>query len=181
MQLYLLLLPFFHSLLTKGRLIVSSRTHGLFVHLSQHSNVGRTLTYVHKRIKNTPPALERSGGGVQQYTYATPWHCSLCESCKKICECGLPFTHSAQDAYRPVRVVKCCSVDAKGCRRMNRHDSGVSRRKLYSQEIIAIACDSAHPCATLCPQNAEHLPVSDALNRLYTSCRRWLGGIPPTL
>ena len=161
--------------------IVSSRTHGLFVHLSHHSNVGRTLIYVHKRIKNTPRALERSGGGVQQYTYATPWHCSLCESYEKICECGLPFTHSAQDAYRPVRVVKCCSVDAKGCRRMNRHDSGVSRRKLYSQEIIAVACDSVHPCATLCPQNAEHLPVSDALNRLYTSCRRWLGGIPPTL
>ena len=161
--------------------IVSSRTHGLFVHLSQCSNVGKTLIYVHKRIKNTPRALERSGGGVQQYTYATPWHCSLCESCKKICECGLPFTHSAQEVNRPVRVVKCCSVDAKGCRRMNRHDSGVSRRKLYSQEIIAVACDSVHPCATLCPQNAEHLPVSDALSRPYTSCRRWLGGIPPTL
>ena len=93
--------------------IVSSRTHGLFVHLSQRRNVGKTLIYVHKRIKNTPRALERSGGGVQRYTYATPWHCSLCESYEKICECGLPFTHSAQDANRPVRVVKCCSVDAK--------------------------------------------------------------------
>ena len=99
--------------------IVSSRTHGLFVHLSQCRNVGKTLIYVYKRIKNTPRALERSGGGVQRYTYATSWHCSLCESYKKICECGLPFTHSAQEANRPVRVVKYCSVDAKGCRRTN--------------------------------------------------------------
>ena len=172
--------PYFGVLIIRI-LIVSSRTHGLFVHLSQCRNVGKTLIYVYKRIKNTPRALERSGGGVQRYTYATSWHCSLCESYKKICECGLPFTHSAQEANRPVRVVKYCSVDAKGCRRTNRHDSGVSRRRLYSQEIIAVACDSVHPCATLCPQNAEHLPVSDALSRPYTSCRRWLGGIPPTL
>ena len=36
--------------------IVSSRTHGLFVHLSQSRNVGKTLIYAHKRIKNTEEA-----------------------------------------------------------------------------------------------------------------------------
>ena len=161
--------------------IVSSRTHGLFVHLSQRRNVGKTLIYVHKRIKKHPPRI-----GAQRRRRTTIYLRYIMallalRELQKICECGLPFTHSAQEANRPVRVVKYCSVDAKGCRRTNRHDSGVSRRRLYSQEIIAVACDSVHPCATLCPQNAEHLPVSDALSRPYTSCRRWLGGIPPTL
>ena len=84
-EVYCVVYSFIHE-----RFIVSSRTHGLFVHLSQRRNVGKTLIYVHKRIKNTPRALERSGGGVQRYTYATSWHCSLCESYKKSVNADYP-------------------------------------------------------------------------------------------
>ena len=46
----------YDSGLPVSKAIVSSRTHGLFVHLSQCRNVGKTLIYVYKRIIKTPPA-----------------------------------------------------------------------------------------------------------------------------
>ena len=112
--------------------IVSSRTHGLFVHLSQCRNVGKTLIYVYKRIKNTPRALgaqrRRRYNDIPTLHHGTA---RFARVTKRSVNADYPSLTLHRRQNRPVRVVKYCSVDAKGCRRTK-----LTRQWGESQKII---------------------------------------------